>query len=769
LNTESEKAYILFEQVKKSYQQTTLAVSATLFNAGVLSLILLPVVSAPALLSWLGALMAVICFRLILKARFLRADVQPADVSKWKHLIFISSFLAGSLWGVAAVLLFPSDSFVHQVVIAFVVGGMIAGSVGAFSVLSGTFLSFSLPAMLPLIWRFFYAGDEIHTGMAAMTLLFWLLMWFAARRLNQTIETSIALQYRNTGLIADLRSEIGERKKAEAELREHQKRIEDIVEARTAALVNANSMLSLEIEGRKKTEDALRESEEKYRLLVENINDVIYSANKDAILEFVSPTIENVLGYRPEEVVGQSFLPVFHKQDYARVQNRFQKVLAGELTPQEYRMRRKSGDYCWVRISSRPRYINHLAVGIQGVLTDITDRKLLEAELEQAHKMEAIGTLAGGVAHDLNNILSGLVSYPQLLLMDLPENSPMRDSIRLIQKSGEKAAAIVQDMLTLARRGVPTFEIVPLNLTIMEYLESPEHQNLMAHHSDIEFIFWLEPTLLNIQGSRMHLAKTVMNLVTNAAEAITGKGVVTIETENRYVESEAPGPGNLPEGDYVALRVTDDGNGILPDDINKIFEPFYTKKAMGRSGTGLGMTVVWNTVQDHKGHIEVQSNPGLGTTFTLFFPATREEVAEPAEALNIDTLSGNSESILVVDDVKEQREIASGILRKLGYSVFTAESGEQALACLSGQAFDLLVLDMIMETGMDGLETYEKALALHPGQKAIIVSGFSETERVRQAQKLGAGTYLKKPYLVGTLGYAVQQELRAQGRPVSRG
>ncbi len=389
------------------------------------------------------------------------------------------------------------------------------------------------------------------------------------------------------------------------------------------------------------------------------------------------------------------------------------------------------------------------------------EREQLETRLQRARKMEALGTLAGGVAHDLNNILSGLVSYPELMLIDLPPDSPLQRPIRTMKDSGEKAAAIVQDLLTLARRGVAVTEVVSLNRIVRQYLLSFEFKKLKADYPAVRFETVLAKDLLHITGSPVHLSKTLMNLVSNAAEAITGIGHVTIETESRYVDRPISGYDDVEEGDYAVLSVTDDGIGISSDDTERIFEPFYTKKVMGRSGSGLGMAVVWGTVKDHQGYIDVQSTQGQGTRFALYFPAVREEVALPKPKSTIADLTGNGERILVVDDIRQQREIASDMLEKLGYKVATAGSGEEALAYLRRRKVDLLVLDMIMEPGMDGLETYRQVLAIHPGQKAVIASGFSETQRVREAQRLGAGMYVKKPYTMEKIGQAVREQLNA--------
>ena len=400
------------------------------------------------------------------------------------------------------------------------------------------------------------------------------------------------------------------------------------------------------------------------------------------------------------------------------------------------------------------------------IFRDITDHKQAMAEkeklavqLQRSEKMEAIGTLAGGVAHDLNNILSGITSYPELILMDLPKDSSLRKPIRTIKQSGLKAAAIVNDLLTLARRGVVITEIINLNDVVKDYLKSAEFEKLKSYYPDIQIETHYQANLLNVVGSHVHLSKTMMNLVSNAAEAIASKGTISISINNKYVDRPRKGYNNFEEGDYVQLKVTDNGIGIPPEHVDKIFEPFYSKKKMGRSGTGLGMAVVWGTVMDHNGFIDVQSTVEKGTTFTLYFPATRKETVPEKTAVDIEKYMSNGESILVVDDVAEQREIASNMLARLGYSVDTASSGEEALDHLKNKAVDLLVLDMIMEPGLDGLETYKRILELHPGQKAIIASGFSETDNVKAALDLGAGQYIKKPYTLENIGAAVWNEL----------
>lgn len=386
-------------------------------------------------------------------------------------------------------------------------------------------------------------------------------------------------------------------------------------------------------------------------------------------------------------------------------------------------------------------------------------RRELEEKLKRAEKMEALGTLAGGVAHDLNNILSGIVSYPELLLLDLPPDSPLKEPITTIKSSGDKAAVIVQDLLTMARRGVAKNDPLDMNRLLGEFLHSPECELIIQQHPNVDLFHTFDADIAMILGSKVHLQKSLTNLLSNAAESITGEGSITVSTSNTYIDTVLKQYDEVREGEYLKITIQDTGIGISNHNLERIFEPFFTTKTMGRSGSGLGMAVVWGTVKDHGGYIDVTSEKMKGTTFDLYFPLLRSKYALEDNEEQLENIMAKGETILVIDDIQEQREIASFMLNRLGYSVETADSGETAIDYLKYNSADILLLDMIMQPGIDGLETYRQIIKTHPKQKALIVSGYSESNKVREAQALGTGQYIKKPYTLLEIAQAIRKEL----------
>ena len=518
----------------------------------------------------------------------------------------------------------------------------------------------------------------------------------------------------------------------------------------------------------------LQEQKEQLEGITENVPGVVFQfyarSDGEAGVRYTSPKLLDIFDLEfiddPPTLL-QTFIGNIHEEDRQSFIDSVREVAEKQI-PWHWSGRyvKPSGEIIWFEGLSSP-IARKDEIVFNGLLLDVTSVKKLEEEqkrtekqLHRGQKMEAIGMMAGGVAHDLNNILSGIISYPELLLLDLPKDSPLRQPIETIQSSGLRAAAVVADLLTVARGAAAAKEVCNLNKLLREYLESPELKRPLKTQPGITLHTDFAPDLFTLNCSSIHIRKCLLNLFINACEAVDTVGTVTISTSNRYIDKPLKGYDEVRRGEYVVLSVADTGSGISSVDIDHIFEPFYSKKVMGRSGTGLGLAVVWSAVQDHNGYIDI-STSDQGTRFDIYFPASRELVDDGKEQITLQDLQGKGQTVLVVDDEATQRDIATSLLTKLGYQPSSVSSGEEAVSYLKTHKVDLLVLDMIMDPGMNGRKTYEQIISLHPGQKAIIASGFSETDEVKKAHNLGAGIFIKKPYTINQLGKAVKQELEA--------
>lgn len=551
--------------------------------------------------------------------------------------------------------------------------------------------------------------------------------------------------------------------KIHQELERHKTHLAGLVLERTKKLTETNLHLNLEIADRTRTEKELKKAIDELSAVMDAIDYGVLFMDAQLKARIVNRAFREIWEVSEEFVTGH---PSFREMmEYNRYNNKYNipddefehymnerelLIRKGAVAPTEFE--RKDGmilQYQCVVLPDGWRMLTYF---------DITELKKTQEKLTQSQKMEAIGLMAGGVAHDLNNILSGVVGYPDLLLMQLPENSELRKPLHVIKESGQRASEVVADLLTVARGIASLREAQSLNTLVIEYLKSPEGMKLLSRYQDVRIKTDLAPDLYNISCSPVHIKKCLMNLLTNATEAIVGTGTIWIETRNQYVDKPVAENQYMETGNYAVIRFVDTGKGIAEKDINHIFEPFYTKKILGRSGTGLGLAIVWNTVQEHGGAITVNSS-GQGTCFELYFPITREEISERQGSVELAKLKGNGEFILLVDDEKQQRDIAAQMLSVLGYRTKTVSSGEDAVGFIRNQSMDLVILDMIMGPGINGRQTYEQIISIRSGQKAIIASGFSENEEVRKARELGAGSFIRKPYTLEQIGIAVKEAL----------
>jgi PAS domain S-box-containing protein len=508
----------------------------------------------------------------------------------------------------------------------------------------------------------------------------------------------------------------------------------------------------------------LRESEKRYRTLFNSSRDAIALIDSGGRFIEFNNTTKALTGYNQAELAQISIDTLFRSPGDP---DKGTSPRSGQAPPsyREAILHRKNGEALETEFISEPVTVNSRnATYIR--ISDITQRKAAERSLaesrvikERWEKMDSLGLMAGGVAHDLNNILSGVINYPELILMDLPENSPLRKPVEVMLHSGKKAAEGVQDLITVARGVANARTPLNLNQIIAEYLESSEHDHLMKSNAQVSIERRLDERLMNLKGSGIHVRKLVMNLVANAVEAIEGNGTVVVQTANRRLWKELNAYEIIEPGEYAVLSVSDNGSGITSVDINRIFEPFYTKKILGRSGTGLGLTVVWNVAKDHKGYIDVKSDHD-GTAFEIFFPGTSEKVVSVEMDEPIEKYKGSGETVLVVDDLEIQRDIVCTMLTRLGYKAESVSSGEDAIAFIKRNPAHLILLDMLMEPGINGRQTFEEIVKINHHQKAIVMSGYAETDDVKAVLRSGAARFLKKPLTLRGLGVAVHDELR---------
>jgi two-component system cell cycle sensor histidine kinase/response regulator CckA len=396
-----------------------------------------------------------------------------------------------------------------------------------------------------------------------------------------------------------------------------------------------------------------------------------------------------------------------------------------------------------------------------------SEREALLSSLQQAERLKSLAILAGGVAHDLNNTLVPLVSHAEMILLGLPEDSPLRRRVESMGKAAEDAGEIISDLMTLARRGRYDMKSTSLNAAITAYLDSPAFETLKEIHPYVQVDVSLTQSLGLINGSDTHLSKAVMNLIINAFDAMPDGGSLHITTSRQYLHQLLGGYSSIVAGDYQLLRVRDTGTGIGPDEIVKVFEPYYSSKTMAKSGTGLGLAVVYGVLMDHCGYYDILSEVGSGTEFVLYFPVISEDTTDVVAAT---PYAGKGETILVVDDLDDYREIASDVLASLGYSVITANGGREAIDIMRrNRAIDLVLLDMIMEPDLSGLDTFLEIIRMVPRQKVLIVSAYATNESVRRMQALGAGDFVQKPFNRETIGRAIRKQLELSSPSVTAG
>jgi two-component system cell cycle sensor histidine kinase/response regulator CckA len=581
------------------------------------------------------------------------------------------------------------------------------------------------------------ASDYITKPFQSEELLARVATHLALRRARLALEEEAGMLLETT---TRLKAEIARRQQVEDDLRQSLEQAERSRRALLSAL-----------EDQKLSEAALRASETKYRELAENLNDVVFTITDQGVLSYISPSILAMGGYAPEELVGKSFTAFVVPADVPGTQQSLRDTLGGHLAPAEFRCLAKDGRIRWVRSSSRPIVEGDRVTGLRGVLSDITERKEaearrqeLEAQLLQSHKMESIGRLAGGVAHDFNNCLNVIQGFAQLCLAEAGENERLADDLLQVLKASDRAALLTRQLLAFGRKQVLQPEVLDLNQALAEM----EKMLRRIIGEDIELVIDLAPDLGLVKADPGQLGQVIMNLAINARDAMPNGGTLTIETTNLELDAEqAARHESTAAGAFVVVAVTDTGKGMDGPTLAHIFEPFFTTKGIGK-GSGLGLSMAYGIVKQSGGSIHVTSEVGRGTTFQVYLPRVLSATAATdSRPRPMPVRATGDETILVVEDEEGLRLLATTFLQAAGYTVLSAADGEQALLACERHAddIDLLLTDVVMPR-VSGKLLAERLKRIKPALKILYMSGYPDQAILHQGV-LEAGTqFLAKPF-----------------------
>ncbi len=519
-------------------------------------------------------------------------------------------------------------------------------------------------------------------------------------------------------------------------------------------------------QGLKDSLKQLSESEQKYRGLVENLNEAVWEVDENGRYSFVSSVIKNILGYEPGELLGKTPFELMPPDEAEHMKEIFQKYSHGaeSFTGLVSINLHKDGHPVILETSGQPIFDSAGALlGYRGVDRDITareqakeERQKLEQQLHQSQKMESIGRLAGGVAHDFNNILSVINGYAELCLVEMEEDNPFREKLNIILEAGNRATRLTQQLLAFSRKQIIRQELLDVNKEIDGIRKMLDR--LLGE--DIEIEICRSKDLWPVKADRSQLEQVVLNLAINARDAMESGGKLTIETANVALdELYMKEHYNITPGDYVMLVISDTGQGMSRETREHIFEPFFTTKEKGK-GTGLGLATVYGIIKQNSGEIMVYSEPGKGSTFKIYLPRGEEVVGEK-EAGPLEEDKGGSrgvETIMLVEDDEMVRTLSVDILAGLGYTVLEAENGEDALHVSNRYHgdIDLLLTDVVMPK-MGGAELAEKMMKLYPEIKVLFMSGYTENTIVKQGILTAGVNFVHKPVTPKSLSLAVRK------------
>ena len=517
-----------------------------------------------------------------------------------------------------------------------------------------------------------------------------------------------------------------------------------------------------DITDRKQSEVALRESEERFRELAELMPETVFEVDLEGKLTFVNRNAFNNFGYTQQDLKkGLKSFDMIIPKDRERAQDNVTKILTGEKSGiNEYTALRKDGGTFPVMIHSAPIFKEGKPVGLRGFMVDITDRKKaeeerrkLEVQFLQAQRFEALGTLAGGIAHDFNNLLMNIQGNTSLMLFEIEGTHPFFEPLKKIEKQVKSGAQLTRQMLGYARKGKFNVKSVDLNQIVDESADT-----FGRTRKEITIYREFDNDLFPVEADQGQIEQVLLNLYVNAADAMPGGGKLILKTKNETHLNIKSNHYDPRPGKYVQLTITDSGTGIDNQTLERIFDPFFTTKGMGR-GTGLGLASVYGIIKSHDGYIDVTSEKGHGTTFTIFLPASENDVEGTADTAA--KLIKGSGTLLVVDDEELVLKVGVNMLEKLGYTVLGAKNGTEAVDIFKANKdkIQMVILDIIMPD-MGGGDVYDKIKAINPEVKVLLSSGYSVDGQAIELLERGCDGFMQKPFTMEELSGKITQIMK---------
>jgi two-component system cell cycle sensor histidine kinase/response regulator CckA len=507
----------------------------------------------------------------------------------------------------------------------------------------------------------------------------------------------------------------------------------------------ARIALGQDITERTRAVAALRESETRFRSVVESLGEGLLVTDLEDRVLYANARIEEVFGYTLDELVGRIAYEVLHPGEEAdRIRSALERRMQGVSDTYEMQIRRKDGKRIWLRVIGTPlRDAAGTIVGTVGAIADVTERRQLEEQLRQSQKMDAIGRLAGGVAHDFNNVLMAIKSNAHFLLADLPEDDPLREDAREIDQAADRAASLTRQLLAFSRQQVLQPQVLNLNAVVSQM--DKMLRRLIGE--DLELVTEMDPGLGHVEADPGQMEQVVMNLAVNARDAMPRGGRLVIRTANAELDEQAARfyPHLEPGTPVVVLSVSDTGTGIDREIQERIFDPFFTTKEQGK-GTGLGLSTVYGIVKQSGGYIWLESEVGRGSTFSIYLPRVQADPA-PERPDRAPAARPRSATVLLVEDEEGVRRVARKMLERSGFTVLEASNGEEALRLCAGRegAIDLVVTDVVMP-GMGGGELVECLAALRPGIRVLFMSGYTDEAVEKHGALVPGASFVQKPF-----------------------